>query len=67
MREKLIELMCKAKLDDPETGSWTEWLADYLLQHGVVVLQRDGNEFNLDLYCPYCGMNLSVTDALERK
>lgn len=38
MREKLIELMCEANRTDPETCSWTEYLADYLLQNGVVVL-----------------------------
>lgn len=38
MREKLIELMCEAKWTAPETDSWTEYLADYLLANSVVVL-----------------------------
>lgn len=36
-REKLIDLIIAAKRDDPETGSFTEWLADYLLANGVTV------------------------------
>ena len=37
-RERLIYLMIEAKRTDPETGSFTEYLADYLLEHGVVLL-----------------------------
>ena len=37
-RERLIELMIEAKRTDPETGSFTDYLADYLLEHGVIVL-----------------------------
>ena len=36
-RERLIDLMIDAKRTDPETGSFTEYLADYLLEHGVIV------------------------------
>lgn len=36
-RERLIELMGEAKRTDPETGSWTEYLADYLLDNGIIV------------------------------
>ena len=36
-REKLLDLIIAAKRDDPETGSFTEWLADYLLANGVTV------------------------------
>ncbi len=37
-REKLIDLMIEAKRTEPETGSFTDYLADYLLEHGVIVL-----------------------------
>lgn len=37
-RERLINLMIEAKRIDPETGSFTDYLADYLLEHGVIVL-----------------------------
>ena len=37
-RERLIDLMIEAKRTDPETGSFTDYLADYLLEHGVIVL-----------------------------
>ena len=37
-RERLIELMIEAKRTDPETGSFADYLADYLLSSGVIVL-----------------------------
>ena len=37
-KERLIDLMIDAKRTEPETGSFTEYLADYLLEHGVIVL-----------------------------
>ena len=36
-REKLIDLIVGAKRTDPETGSFTEYLADYLISNGVTV------------------------------
>lgn len=36
-RDKLIELIVNAKRADPETGSFTEFLADFLLGYGVFV------------------------------
>ena len=40
-RERLIDLMIDAKRTEPETGSFTDYLADYLLEHGVTVLPAD--------------------------
>ena len=37
VREKLIDLIVDAKRTDPETGIFTEYLADYLISHGVTV------------------------------
>ena len=37
-RERLIDLMIEAKRTEPETGSFTDYLADYLVEHGVIVL-----------------------------
>lgn len=37
-REKLIDLIVNAKWTDPETGSFAEWLADFLLDQGVIAL-----------------------------
>lgn len=36
-RERLIDLMIEAKKTEPETGSFTDYFADYLLEHGVIV------------------------------
>ena len=37
VREKLVDLILDAKRTDPETGSFTEYLADHLIAHGVTV------------------------------
>ena len=37
VRKKLIDLIIDAKRTDPETGSFTEYLADYLISNGVTV------------------------------
>ena len=37
-RERLIDLMIDATRTEPETGSFAEYLAEYLLEHGVVLL-----------------------------
>ena len=47
-RERLINLMIEAKRTDPETGSFTDYLADYLLEHGVIVLPCKAGD---TLYC----------------
>ena len=36
-RDRLIKLIINAKRDDPETGNFTEHLADYLIANGVIV------------------------------
>lgn len=41
VREKLIDLIVGAKRTDPETGSFTEYLADYLIANGVTVQELD--------------------------
>lgn len=35
--EKLVDLIIDAKRTDPETGSFTEYLADHLISNGVTV------------------------------
>ena len=37
VREKLIDLIIDAKRTDQETGSFTEYLADFLINNGVTV------------------------------
>ena len=37
VREKLIDLIIDAKRTDPEAGSFTEYLADFLINNGVTV------------------------------
>ena len=49
-RERLINLMIEAKRTEPETGSFTDYLADYLLEHGVIVLPCKVGDI---VYVPY--------------
>lgn len=55
MREKLINLIIQAKRTDPETGSFTDYLADFLVKNEVVVLpcrcQECINSVPLDNNC----------------
>lgn len=37
MKQKILDLIIAAKRTDPETGSFAEWLAEYLVEHGVTV------------------------------
>ena len=37
LKRRLLNLIIAAKRDDPETGSFAEWLAEYLVEHGVTV------------------------------
>lgn len=67
-KEKLIELLEEENafsryITDDERR---ELLADYLLSNGVIVLpckplpcEKDRNPMNSDVYCPYCGTNMS--------
>ena len=41
-KETLMDLIVDAKRADPETGSFVEWLAAFLLDHGVMVPADDG-------------------------
>ena len=41
-RERLIDLIIEAKRTVPETGSFADYLADYLLGHGVIVTPETG-------------------------
>ena len=38
MREKLLDLIIDAKQDIPAMECFTEFLADYLIEHGVIVM-----------------------------
>ena len=40
VREKMVDLIIDAKRTDPETGSFTEYLADHLIANGVTVQER---------------------------
>lgn len=37
MKQKILDLINAAKRTDPETGSFAEWLAEYLVANGVTV------------------------------
>ena len=37
MKQKILDLIIAAERTDPETGSFAEWLAEYLVANGVTV------------------------------
>ena len=39
-KERLMALMIEAKKEDPETGSFTEFCADFFVENGVTVPVR---------------------------
>ena len=57
VREKLIDLILDAKRTDPETGSFTEYLADHLIAHGVTVQECGEWVYNhwCEFKCSVCG------------
>ena len=71
VREKLIDLILDAKRTDPETGSFTEYLADHLIAHGVTV-QEYGHWVSLTdcsnagVYCSVCNKKVYIEDYAWR-
>ena len=63
VREKLVELIIDAKRADPETGSFTEYLADHLISNCVTV-QECGHweDDHGDYVCSCC--HTAFTDDL---
>ena len=61
VREKLVELIIDAKRAAPETGSFTEYLADHLITNGVTVqecgewVQPKGYVVSNGFLCSKCG------------
>lgn len=47
-RQALINLIINAKRTDPETGSFAEWLADFLLGYGVTLPQPSNEPLTLE-------------------
>lgn len=69
-RKTLIDLIIDAKRTDPETGSFTEWLADYLLGHGVTVPQASSEALTLEELkslneCPVWVQNLEEPEKSQ--
>lgn len=46
-RDKMIHLITEAKRTDPEAGSFTEWLADYLLNN--LFMPRQDAEYKIGI------------------
>ena len=44
-RERLIDLIIEAERTDPLKGNSIVYLADYLIEHGVIVLPAKGCEY----------------------
>ena len=64
VREKLVELIIDAKKTDPETGSFTEWLADHLVAHGVTVQEWISVKDRLPELIP-CNAGTAYSEAVN--
>lgn len=53
-RDRLINLIINAKREDPETGSFTEFLADYLIAGGAILPPCKVGDI---VYTKYSGTN----------
>ena len=63
-KQTMLDLIIEAKRMDPETGSFSEWLAEYLVEHlptltppneplSVLVNDEPDREY-IDYICPRC-------------
>lgn len=68
-KETMLDLIVEAKRTDPETGSFAEWLAEYLVEHlptltpqneplSILVLDEPDREY-IDYICPKCKNTIS--------
>ena len=62
VREKLIDLIIDANRTDPETGSFTEYLADNLIAHGVTVQEW----ISVDDMLPESGVHVLICCEMHR-
>lgn len=37
MKERLLDLMIEAKKEEPDDAVWSDWLCEFLIDHGVFV------------------------------
>ena len=64
-KQMILDLIIEAKRTDPETGSFTEWLAEYLAEH--LSNLRPSNEWKgvpklgvYDMACSKCGYSPGI-------
>ena len=60
----MLDLIIEAKKTDPETGPFSEWLAEYLVDHLPTIIQQNGplsvlvndepDREYIDYICPRC-------------
>ena len=70
----MLNLIIEAKRTDPETGSFAEWLAEYLVEHLPTLtppnepLTCKGCIYNHNRseYCDYCVRRSHVSDYYRR-
>ena len=60
--EKLVDLIIDAKRTDPETGSFTEYLADHLITNGVTVQEW----ISVDDRLPESGAHVLICCEMHR-
>ena len=64
MKQKILDLIIAAKRTDPETGSFAEWLAEYLVANGVTVQEWIPVEERLPATVP-CDAGTAYSEAVN--
>ena len=64
-KERLMALMIEAKKEDPETGSFTEFCADFFVENGVTVPVRCRDCVRWEAISDACG-NCYLTTTVMR-
>ena len=64
MKQKILDLIIAAKRTDPETGSFDEWQAEYLVANGVTVQEWIPVEERLPETVP-CSAGTAYSEAVN--
>ena len=73
-KETMLDLIIEAKKTDPETGSFAEWLAEYLAERLPTLTPPDEamtcegcvHEHNGHEHCNYCARDSCIGDYYYR-
>ena len=63
-KQTMLNLIIEAKMMDPETGSFSEWLAEYLVEH-LPTLTPQNEWVSVEDRLPASGQNVIATNGSD--